>query len=230
MKQWNEPDPEHKKTIAFLAHEQLQTSFHMADSRTHIVWRLIHMELRFFLIFSVISFTFLLWLLISLQQNRMLIIAFYFFFLGCYGIYTTYRQSVYGMDELISTCYINQGRLFLYKCAAVAFIQLSFLLILFIMEITAKNHVRSLFFSTVFPLLLIQSLTLFMDRWISQKIFVILTYLLLYLFYLFLLTTFPSFFEQLSGNPVLFTVILSVILFSYSIRQKYHQVCFAINN
>ena len=80
MKQWNEPDPQHMKTIAFLAHEQLQTSLHMADSRTHIVWRLIHMELRFFLIFSVISFTFLLWLLISLQQNRMLIIAFYFFF------------------------------------------------------------------------------------------------------------------------------------------------------
>ena len=54
MKQWNEPDPQHMKTIAFLAHEQLQTSLHMADSRTHIVWRLIHMELRFFLIFSVI--------------------------------------------------------------------------------------------------------------------------------------------------------------------------------
>ncbi len=224
MKPWNEPDPQIMQMTAFLAHEQLQTSLQMTDSRSHIVQRLIHIELRFFLLFSAVSFTLLLWLLVYLQQNRMLIIAFYFFFLGSYGVYATYRQSIYGMDELISICYINQGRLFLYKCAAIALVQLFLFMILFLFEFLAQKNIWPLFFSTLFPFLLIQNLTLFADHWISQKIFVLLTYLVFYLFYLFFLAIVPSFFEQLSIVPMILITLLSIIWLSYGIKQKYHQV------
>lgn len=228
MKQWNDPDPQAIQKTAFLSFEQLQLSLQMVDSRSHIIWRLIHMELRYFLLFSVVSFMLLLWLLVFLQQNHMLIIAFYFFFLGGYGIYTTYRQSIYGMDELISICYINQGRLFLYKCAAIAFVHLFLFLLLFLFETLAQNNIWSLFFSTLFPFLLIQNITLFVDRWISQKIFVLLTYLVFYLFYLFFLIIAPSFFEQLSIHPIFLITVLSILLLFYDIRQKYHQRCFSL--
>ncbi len=224
MKPWNEPDPQIMQTTAFLAHEQLQTSLQTVDSRLHIIQRLIHIELRFFLLLSTVSFLLLLWLLLFLQQNRMLIIAFYFFFLGCYGVYATYRQSIYGMDELISICYINQGRLFLYKCAAIALVQLCLFMILFLFEAFAQNKIGPLFFSTLFPFLLIQNLTLFADHWISQKIFVLLTYLVCYLFYLFFLTLFPSFFEHLSILPMILITLLSIIWLFYGIKQKYHQI------
>ncbi len=132
------------------------------------------------------------------------------------------------MDELISICYINQGRLFLYKCAAIAFVHLFLFLLLFLFETLAQNNIWSLFFSTLFPFLLIQNITLFADRWISQKIFVLLTYLVFYLFYLFFLIIAPSFFEQLSIHPIFLITILSILLLFYDIRQKYHQVCFSL--
>lgn len=129
----------------------------------------------------------------------------------------------------MSICYINQGRLFLYKCAAIALVQLFLFMILFLFEFLAQKNIWPLFFSTLFPFLLIQNLTLLADHWISQKIFVLLTYLVCYLFYLCFLAIAPSCFEQLSIPPVFLITVLAVLLFC-SIKQKYHQVCFSLIN
>ena len=196
-----EADPQQMENAVRFVHDQLQETLSMQETPFLLCRRLFAAELRSYLLLSTLSFIVLLFSVYLLPEQRMRSAALYFCFLGCYTMYLTFRQSVFGMDELVSVCYLNQGRLFLYKCAVSSVLQLGAFAILMIVEAFHQGSFQELFLSTVFPLLLIQCIAFLFERLLRRSITVLLVYLFLYVFYLFLFLNRQILFIWLTGIP-----------------------------
>lgn len=223
MKLHGDPSPNQMRTAAQALSQQLKETIARRESRYQLCLRLFAAELRSYTLFSILSFVILLTFILLQPHLRMVNAALYFCFLGGYSLYTSYRQSFYGMDELIGVCYVNRGRLFLYKCALSSLFQLIAFLLLILMEAFHQRQFQELFLHTVFPLLFIQCATLLFERILRRSTTVLLSYLVLYGSYFVLLFNVPFtaiHTKWLAGFPIYPAFAILLILYVLILVRK----------
>lgn len=154
------------------------------ESRLSTIMRLYRLELTTYIQGAVSGIIIMLILAYFTPNIRIATVSLYFFLLGISAVYEIYKQSIYDIDELISTTYLNKGRCFLYKCILCSFVQLLCFLLIVMIEVGIFHEQLTLvILNSILPIYLIQCLAILFDHYIHTRKSVMLLYLIAYAVY-----------------------------------------------
>ena len=184
------------------------------ESKAMTVFRLYRLQLTNYIQLALIGILLMLIIGYFSPNTRIATVSLFFFLLGIFAAYEIYKQNIYGVDELLSTVYLNPGRNFLYKCMLCSLVQLiCFLLIVLIHVAIFQEDLSLIILNSILPIYLIQCLAILLEKWIVTRKSVLIFYIIAYACYTNILTSpiqLDSFYVSL---PFVLTATISIIAF-----------------
>lgn len=154
-------------------------------------------------------------------QSIILCLSLYFMFLGMLFIYEQLKEHIYGMEEVLSMCYLHFGRRFIYKTICISILQLIIMVICQLLFID-QNSI-DLVLATLIPVYISQIMTIFFVHKINNTFGCFVVQSLSYMSALIINQYCQNIFQITIIHCALFVVALwLILLFSviYIQRQK----------
>lgn len=199
---------------------------HSQETKSMTILRLYRLQLTNYVQMALIGILLMLVIAYFSPSSRIPTVSLYFFLLGISATYEIYKQSIYNVDELLSTVYLNPGRCFLYKCLLCSLVQfVCFLLIVLIHVAIFQEDLSLVILNSIFPIYMIQCLAILFEKFIMTRKSVLIIYIVAYTCYINVFTNtvlLDPFFTSLPF--VLSATLISIVFFLVLLLIKYYKI------
>ena len=169
---------EQTKQICHQELDKIQKQYNLLTYQ--VIFHYLCKELFVISLFAIVGLMIVLFISRIQKEINMSFMIIYFMFLGVLAIYENLKNRIYHIEELIHTCYINEGRSFFIKTLGISILHI---IIFFICQsITlASKQVIELIIYTFIPFYMSQLVVLFLIDYIYNSFILLSIYGLLYL-------------------------------------------------
>lgn len=198
--------------------DQLENKYVM--NTMSVVSSFLSKDLKKYCMVSFIGILLILAVELCCEVSMIGLASIYFLVLGLYALYTQIKNRHYGMSELMSTVYLNEGKTFLIESVVISFVQFFSLLCFMMMEfIFHRESLSILLLQGVIPVYVSQIVVLaFMNKTksaFSSIVQFILVYSIYQFIYMYTKISIPNIFVYL-------TTIILICLFIFEFITIYY--------
>ena len=186
------------------------------------IYQYMKVEMKNQMIISVIGMLLITLVSYFMNDATTVCIMLYFLVLGSQAILEYMKNQIYGVKELLSVSYINEGRSFLYKSVGIAILQLGmFGFICILISFNQITFIKTIFYALL-PVYISQMLSLQFMKFITNIFGVLMSYFMIYLSLIFVID-YLNIVSYISVSTCYIAIIVMVFIYIGNITFLYKE-------